>query len=110
MVETKTFYFILSPFGKTEDCNLVATGTWNGPNLTHMYLHYPMHATYTCMYQYHFLQEGPKYIGVYTFLERKIGGTHKFFDDQNVGNDKMTPDSVFILFRPISKQLTCLGS
>ena len=41
---------------------------------------------------------GPKYMGVINFLERKIGGNQNF-DDQNVGNHKMTTDIVFILFK-----------
>ena len=37
----------------------------------------------------------PKYTGGLKFLERKIGGPHKIFDDQNVGSHKMTTDSVW---------------
>ena len=39
---------------------------------------------------YHFLQKGrSKYTRGPKFLERKIGGVIKFFDDQNVGCHKM---------------------
>ena len=43
-------------------------------------------------------------------MERKIGA-HKIFDDQNVGNHKMTTDSVFILFKQtdFNTMLACLG-
>ena len=40
----------------------------------------------------------PNYTGGHKFLERKIGG-HTIFDDHNVGNNKMTTSSVFILFK-----------
>ena len=44
-------------------------------------------------------------------MERKIGGGHKIFDDQNVGSHKMTTDSVFILFKKtdFNTILACLG-
>ena len=48
---------------------------------------------------WHFIRKGgPKYTGGHNFLERKMWG-HKIFDDQNVGNHKMTTDGVFILFQ-----------
>ena len=53
----------------------------------------------------------PNILRDHKFFERKMGGCHKIFDNQNVENHKMTTDSMFILFKEtdFNTILACLG-